>query len=362
MQALLTILSIVIGIVFVLLLFSLLASTVMEMVAALLSLRGRHLLSTLRNMLGDETERFLMHPFFRQLSYAAHRKTSVSAYSLPGWINKSTFSSILADLLYANDGSSLEQRILQLPESEMKNLLLYLYRQTDGSAEQFKAKIENWFDEVMERASDWYKRSTKWWLFGIGLIMATLFNADTIQIYSSLSANSTVRNDFMELAGQFVQTHDSVPTLNLNRSIDQVLPEFKEMAQTYKETIQSPLGLGWVGDMSGMDMSDWLVKILGFILTGISVTFGAPFWFEVLKKLISIRSAGGGAQSSGAPPTIVVNNSGNGNLNSSPVAGGIMVKPESDMIFEKVVVAPAPTRAPDPAPVKKLPPADEGNG
>lgn len=361
MQALLTILSIVIGLVFILMLFSLFASTVMEIVAAFLSLRGRHLLKTLRNMLGITiTDAFLMHPFFRQLSYAAHLKTSISAYSLPGWINKGTFSSILSDLLFSDEGSTLEQRIQQLPDGELKKLLVFLYRQTDGSAEQFIAKIENWFDEVMERASDWYKRSTKWWLFGIGLTMAALFNADTIQIYTSLSANSTVRNDFVELAGKFVQTHDSVPTYNQNRSLDQVLPEFKDLAKSYKETIESPLGLGWVGNQLDLDFSDWVIKILGFILTGISVTMGAPFWFEILKKLISIRSGAGGI-SGGGGPTVVVNNSGSGAA-SVPVTGGMMVKPDSDMMLEKAVALP-PQPAPEPAPVPvKTVPGDEGNG
>ncbi|MDX2280189.1 MAG: hypothetical protein NW218_11405 [Saprospiraceae bacterium] len=310
MQTLITILSVIIGIVFVLMLFSLLASTVMEILAALLSLRGLHLLRTLKNMLGDQTSKFLEHPFFRQLAYATGRKTPMTAYSLPAWINKSTFSAILTDLLESNSGGELEQKIHALPDGDLKELLLYLYRQTDGTIRQFKDKVENWFDEVMERASDWYKRSTKWWLFGVGFVMAIIFNTDTIQIYTSLSTNSVLREDFVTLATTFIEKNDSIPTFDANqaKALEVVVPQFEAMAKTYKESVASPLGLGWNESQFKLTTTQWLVKLLGWLLSGIAVTFGAPFWFEILKKLISIKSGAGGGGSGSS--TVVVNTSG----------------------------------------------------
>ena len=35
-----------------------------------------------------------------------------------------------------------------------------------------------------------------------------------------------------------------------------------------------------------------LSKLVGLIATAAAATFGAPFWFDVLQKLISLRSAG----------------------------------------------------------------------
>jgi ABC-type antimicrobial peptide transport system permease subunit len=327
MQTLITILSVIIGIVFVLMLFSLLASTVMEILAALLSLRGLHLLRTLKNMLGDQTSKFLEHPFFRQLAYATGRKTPMTAYSLPAWINKSTFSAILTDLLESNGTGELEQKIHDLPDGDLKELLLYLYRQTDGTLTQFKNKVENWFDEVMERASDWYKRSTKWWLFGVGFTMAIIFNTDTIQIYTSLSTNSVLREDFVTLATKFIEHNDSVPSFDANqaKALDVVVPQFTEMAKTYKESVSSPLGLGWSESQFNLTTTQWLVKILGWLLSGIAVTFGAPFWFEILKKLISIKSgAGGGSGTS----TVVVNTAGG----TTPPANNLQ---NDALMFEK---------------------------
>ncbi len=292
MTALLTILSIVIGLVFVLLLFSLLASTVMEILSKILSLRGKHLLVTLENMLGDKAADFRHHPFFRQLSYAGHRATQVSDYHLPEWIDRGTFRSVLLDVLDKRKGKNVAAQLEHLEDGDLKNLLQYLHRQSDGSPEDFEKKVEQWFDQVMERATEWYKRATKWWLFAIGLALAAIFNGDTIQIYKSLSVNATLREDFVRMAEKAVNTRDSV--LFKGTASDGTLASsqavFKELAGRYTETVESPLGLGWTDAQGGKDLPIGLVRLLGWILTGIAVTYGAPFWFETLKKLLALRS------------------------------------------------------------------------
>jgi hypothetical protein len=294
MQAMLSILSVIIGLVFVLLLFSLLTSTVMEIVAAMLSLRGKHLLVTLQNMLGEKSEVFINHPFFRQLSYAAHRskKGGLTNYKLPAWVSKSTFSTILYDILHEEEGENLQSKIDKMPDDDLKKLLTYFLRNSDGTVQGFQGRIEHWFDEVMERSSDWYKRALKWWLFGVGMILAVLFNADTIQIYQSLSANSANADAIVKAAETFSAGRQNVAAPDFSKGLDQAIPEFKALANTYKSVVQSPLGLGWNENENGQGgLPWWLVKLAGMILTGIAVTFGAPFWFEVMKKLLSIRSS-----------------------------------------------------------------------
>jgi hypothetical protein len=36
--------------------------------------------------------------------------------------------------------------------------------------------------------------------------------------------------------------------------------------------------------------ADWLTKILGLLLTAFAISLGAPFWFDVLNKIIVVRS------------------------------------------------------------------------
>ncbi len=74
----LNLLSTVIGIVFVMLLFSMLASTVMELLAGFLSLRGQQLVKAIQGMVGHETcDDFIKHPFFQQLATGSSERTRV---------------------------------------------------------------------------------------------------------------------------------------------------------------------------------------------------------------------------------------------------------------------------------------------
>lgn len=36
----------------------------------------------------------------------------------------------------------------------------------------------------------------------------------------------------------------------------------------------------------------WITKFFGLILTVFAASLGAPFWFDILNKIISIRSTG----------------------------------------------------------------------
>jgi hypothetical protein len=271
-------------------LFSMLSSTFLELVDATFSLRGRHLRNTLENMLGDHSTEFFKHPIFRQLAYAANNKHRISPNALPGWINKNTFGAIVMDILNAKDGNQLHTQISSMEDGELKRLMFFLLRQSNGDVDVFKQNVEHWFDEIMARATDWYKRNTKFWLFLIGFGLAGVFNADTIRIYQSLSANAAARDRLTELAESFAANRDSVPTLQFGKkSPEQAKAEFVAIQKTYTQIVQSPLGLGWDEEDGGGGLPWWLVKLAGLILTGLAVTLGAQFWFDALKKVISLK-------------------------------------------------------------------------
>jgi hypothetical protein len=287
----LAILSIIIGLVFILLLFSMLASTVLELIDAIFSLRGRHLRNTLENMLGEYSHDFFNHPIFRQLCYAANNRNRISPNTLPGWVNKQTFSAIIADMMKVRTPEELKAYIASVDNVEMRKLMEFLSYQSGGTVEGFRAKVELWFEEIMQRATDWYKKNTKWWLFFIGFVLAGIFNADTIQIYQSLSKNAAARDKLTELAESFAAQRDTVAGLQLGtKSVEQSKSELQQISQTYTQIVQSPLGLGWSEQEGGKNLPWILVKLAGLLLTGMAVTLGAPFWFEMLKKLISIKN------------------------------------------------------------------------
>jgi hypothetical protein len=59
------------------------------------------------------------------------------------------------------------------------------------------------------------------------------------------------------------------------------------------EYVRAPLGLGWgYVDYSRFGWQDWLLKAMGWTVTALSITLGAPFWFDLLKRLVNIRGSG----------------------------------------------------------------------
>jgi hypothetical protein len=49
---------------------------------------------------------------------------------------------------------------------------------------------------------------------------------------------------------------------------------------------------GYHADLFPFDTGPSWVKLIGLLLTALAISLGAPFWFDLLNKVISIRAAG----------------------------------------------------------------------
>ena len=286
----LAMLSIAIGLVFVMLLFSFLASSVMELIAALFSLRGKHLLGALKDMLGSITPQFTQHVYYQQL-LGGTRQDKRKGY--PSYIAPGTFSSIVSDILHDSDPNKIKERIEAMPEGQLRDLMLFLYNQSNGHIASFKEKTEEWFNEVMDRASGAYKRKTKNWLITVGFVIAVLFNVDPLDIYHNLSMNATLREFIADTATEYVQTNPSPEEQEAAKSYWEAKEQIGVLVNENIQSISEPLGIGWnTVNMAEMTFQAWLIKVFGWLVTALCISMGATFWFDILKSLISIRSSG----------------------------------------------------------------------
>ena len=289
-------LQVVIGLVFVLLLLSLLATTVMELLASFLALRGKNLEKALRNMLAysDVDEKLLAafkeNSLYKQLGskYGKSRRS-------PSYINDETFQSILMDIILKGEGvEKLDAKIDELPDEDLKNVLKQFLREADNNVDEFKLKVQGWYNNVMDRASGWYRRYTQKILVGVGFLIAVIFNADTLAIYERLESDPDTLQKVVNLAEDFV---DSKDTLAVNAIADPKfeasLDKLKGLVDNQIETVRSPLGLGWKNVVwEEVGWWDAVTKAMGWIVTALAVSLGAPFWFDLLRKLVNIRSSG----------------------------------------------------------------------
>jgi hypothetical protein len=279
-------LNIVISLVFVYLLYSLFATIVMEIISSLFALRANNLKRALKTMLtnGDQNffDEFMEHDsLFKQLSGKMSGKRTP-----PSYINPKNFSLMMMNVLEksSNGLSLVEDQIETLPNGEMKDVIKMYFNEAESNIDQFKRNLEGWFNDIMDRASGWFKRRIKVILIIVGFFIAMAFNVDTLVIFSQLK-NAEVASQVAENAALFIENMDSDQVANI---------EGGQLNNEISKLNQISLGLGWDGyfDEEGSLAAKLFFSILGWLITALAISLGAPFWFDLLAKLVNIRGAG----------------------------------------------------------------------
>ena len=342
---------VIIGLVFVILLLSIAVSLVNEIIVTNLKIRSKTLKKFIGRLLDDPdsnevlSKNFYNHPLIKKLT----KKEK----SNPSYISASTFSKVLIDILRESGETkkSLIEALNSLPEnSDTKRALLTLLNDADSKTQEFKANIEEWFDESMTRLSGWYKRYTQIQLFVIGFILAVVLNVNVIHIAKELSDNKEKRLQIADAAYSLVKNNneelslknqslselyrtskdaltfkrnnpeDSTESMNTEEldsvsivlhNQDSILYYQKNEMEAFEGNIDKInkttteysglVGIFWQ-DLVELDHPEeetsffhrfiehfhisWL---LGWIIAGLGASLGSSFWFDILKKLINIR-------------------------------------------------------------------------
>lgn len=157
---------------------------------------------------------------------------------------------------------------------------------TDSSIEGITASIATWFDAHMERVSELYKLAARKVLFVVGLVLAVGLNLSAIDLVDDLKNNSNARTALA--AGVDASCQDD--------SIAACQAELVEIIDADTGQISLP-GIGeWTDPYSSFvdrgteaDRDSRIELVLGWLITGFAISFGAPFWFDVVQKLSSYR-------------------------------------------------------------------------
>jgi hypothetical protein len=309
----LDIFGIVIAMVFVYLLLSLLATTLNEWFMMILNARGESLRVAIETMLRDGKGKeealnklFFQNPMFKKLTIGENLTR------MPSYLSNAMFTQIILDTL--TDGKNYQRSIEEItfkieelfpdPESDTRKLLLSLVTNSGSSIDQFKEHLESWYKEVMDRASGWYQRKIKYVLIMIGLGISITFNADTFRIAGVLSQNKVVTQALVNQATLFVQ-NPTIQVKDRNKSIPQEDSLYQQKVQDLNQEmgklvaqdiadLSTFIGMGWTKESFQMFIStpyQIFKTILGWFITAIAISFGAPFWFDLLKNMISVRSS-----------------------------------------------------------------------
>ncbi len=186
-----------------------------------------------------------------------------------------------------------------------------------------RINMETWFNDAMDRLSGTYKRRAQFIAFVIGFVLALILNVDSINVATSLWREPTLRQAIIAQAQSYsppascqgITTAAAGPLENIpaletqlqalnipfgwkivpfdtGASLCSLLPN--RTSQVLGIPIRNNLGILTCNGITNlpMDLNGWLAKILGMLITGAAAAQGAPFWFDILKKIINVRGTG----------------------------------------------------------------------
>lgn len=293
------ILEVAVGLVFVYLLISLIATAILEGMQGLSKTRAVHLARGIQQLLNDPqlAKNLYRHPLIGNYLPSI----SENEQKKPSYISSRSFALALMDLITQGkditapspaDASvpisfdRLRASIGNIGNVPLQRTLLVALDTANGDLNKALENIEAWYNGAMDRLSDWFKQRAQGILFVIGLILSFAMNANTITIVTDLYKNDTKRQVLV------AEIESSVKQAGLDSLSAQ-------RAYTKLDSLNVLAGWsrGWTGTLAYGKPKDsplclsFLLSLLGWSITAFAVTFGAPFWFDMLNKIILVRSA-----------------------------------------------------------------------
>ena len=315
------ILDVAIGIILVYFLLSLISAAVREGIEGIIKSRAVHLERGIRELLDDEQgvgfARYLYeHPLIYSLyrgRYVPEKKRRFGR-TLPTYIPARNFAVAVIDLTLrgpvpgrddatrdpyaayhvgeAPTVDALREAATRIGSPLVQRSLLAAIDNSQGSVERVQANLQAWFDSAMDSVSGAYKRRTQLYLFSIALVTTVALNANTITLANHLARNASARESLVRRAQLLV---DDTTYRRLARDTSAAAADARAR---FDDLASLDLPIGWdraeswpgAGASLGARFSWWARSLVGLILTAFAVTLGAPFWFDVLNKIMVIRS------------------------------------------------------------------------
>jgi hypothetical protein len=234
-------------------------------------------------------------------------------------------------------------------DSRAHEALLSLALRAGDDVSKFQTSLEQWYSDAMDRVSGWYKKYTQNVLLVIGLVLAMIFNVDSIRVGTTLWTNRDARQALVTSATTFLQRNSGagasastkppataanpVNVLSTESSniaaakptgaaasvaalsarvgaapaapadatrtvpIDTLAKHLSDTVQTFDGiNRQMLLPLGWRHSfhdyVNAARANPFSIPrtLLGWIITAIALSLGAPFWFDTLNKFMVVRS------------------------------------------------------------------------
>lgn len=274
------------------------ASALLEAVSRVLGKRADNLERAIEAMLtgtdpSDADVTAAMNAFKGTTIYQSVQQASGTTlfkkeWKRPSYLSAKSFADAVAELGSFTDQVAALKSNTAIPAA-LRKRITEIVDSGASSAKEVKAELEKWFDNVMERVSGAYKRWSTIFLFGFGLLIAISANASVVHVGEELWNDAPLRAAVADSADTVIV--NGAESLNVS-----------SVAATEEQLAELHLPIGWDADARAeWHDRNWQVwkwtgnqfaLLGGWFATALLVMFGAPFWFDVLTKAVSLRTSG----------------------------------------------------------------------
>lgn len=264
-----TVLEVAIGLTFCYGTVALIVSTLQEALAAAFRMRANTLLAGVKSMLNDSRFDGLARAVYQHPLVNPHadgtQPSERDMRTRPSYIEPAHFAIALVDSLWKvpGDFAQLGNAIETIPDPQVRQVMRGLYGRA-RDLQQFQDMLAGWFDNAMARMSGAYKRRQLLISLLLALLLAILFNIDSIHLFRTLWQQPALA----------AHLHDAPGALD---------PAVFDALMA--------LPIGWTR-FPPVANADFALQVAGWIVTASTALFGAPFWFDLMQRVVRMRSTG----------------------------------------------------------------------
>ncbi|SDJ20533.1 hypothetical protein SAMN05421874_10157 [Nonomuraea maritima] len=235
----------------------------------------------------------LLYERVREIDHGKRGRTSISD------IPPARFAVAVMELVTAGgDVDDFLTRLRQI-DSPLYGPLKGVWESAQRDLDRFTKGVETWFDGEMQRLSTLYKRYVTWVVAVLGVVVTLLFSMDGLEYAKTLLRDNAYRASVTAVAEAGPEAYAELRA----RCAGQ------EPVACVTETLSQPALVGMLDQaLVSLSIPDqgapsvhwnggrWWDRVTtpahwpGFLLTYVALLFGAPFWWDVLRRITGIKA------------------------------------------------------------------------
>ena len=311
------------------LIFSTLATMVVEMLHKVLGTRRKGLTKMLENFYESEV---------KERMHAVLKRDGGAIEDTPKFIEKITLKAgdtnvTTMEFVRRLAGTEIGRRIAQRTDSEVDVLI-------DDIAETY--------EEFGRQASYQFRRHSQIGTILVSIIVALCLNINILIIFQTFQNNKKLTRAVALQAEQAMATYQIQADLlqtaireteSGTPAVETGIEDLKDSMKRFRETVTAAeelgLPIGWSNNVmfntQDIEQLGWIFWILTTSLTGFLIGLGGPFWFDVVKRLTPVTQLAGALVRQ--PPV-----QDDGGTSAPPKKGGPPVVPDDPRTAFKTAI------------------------